>query len=72
MTQGAEGLLAMTTPQAVTVRKWRYRPHFDEAADPDPATVEVLRGLLRATHGRGLRDWLRGVALLVRGVRRRK
>ena len=53
VTQGAEGLLAMTVPQTVTVRKGSFRPHFDEAANPDPATEEILRGLLRATHARG-------------------
>ena len=72
VTQGAEGLLAMTTPQAVTVRKGRFQPHLDEAASPDPATADVLRGLLRATHGRGWRDWLAGVRQLVRGIRRKR
>jgi acyl-CoA reductase-like NAD-dependent aldehyde dehydrogenase len=72
VTQGPEGLLAMTTPQVVTVHRGRFRPHFDEAASPDPATLDVLRGLLRATHGRGWREWLRGVGQLIRGVRRKK
>ena len=72
VTQGAEGLLAMTTPQAVTVRGGSFRPHLDDAAAPDPATADVLGGLLRATHGRTWRDRLRGVARLVRGIRRRK
>ena len=72
VTQGAEGLLAMTTPQVVTVRKGTFRPHLDEAAKPDPATVEILRGLLRATHARGLREKFRGVLQMVRGVRQKK
>ena len=72
VTQGAEGLLAMTTPQAVTVRKGRFRPHLDEAVSPDLATADILRGLLRATHGRGWRAWLGGVSQLVRGVRRKR
>ncbi len=45
----------MTVPQVVTVRKGKFRPHFDEAVKPDPATVELLRGLLKWTHARGLR-----------------
>jgi len=72
VTQGAEGLLAMTTPQVVTVRKGTFRPHFDEALNPDPATAELLRGLLRVTHARGLRDKFRGLMQLVRGVRKKK
>ncbi|MBA4190069.1 MAG: aldehyde dehydrogenase [Planctomycetaceae bacterium] len=72
VTQGAEGLLAMTTPQVVTVRNGTFRPHFDEAVNPDPATVDIMRGLLRATHARGLREKLRGLLQMVRGVRRKK
>jgi acyl-CoA reductase-like NAD-dependent aldehyde dehydrogenase len=72
VTQGAEGLLAMTTPQAVTVRGGSYRPHLDDAAAPDPATADVLGGLFRATHGRRWRDWLGGVGQLIRGLRRKK
>jgi acyl-CoA reductase-like NAD-dependent aldehyde dehydrogenase len=72
VTQGAEGLLAMTMPQAVTVRGGSFRPHLDDAASPDPATADVLRGLLRATHGRGWRHWLGGAVQLIRGLRRKK
>lgn len=72
VTQGAEGLLAMTTPQAVTVRTGKYRPHADEVVSPDPATAEILRGLMRATHGRGWREWFGGVRQMMRGVRRKQ
>ena len=71
-TQGAEGLLAMTTPQVVTVHKGTLRPHLDDAANPDPATGEILRGLIRFSHGRGLKHKLGGLWQLVRGVRRKK
>lgn len=72
-TQGAEGLLAMTTPQTVTVRRGRFRPHIDEAVKPDPeSTADILGGLLRATHGRGWREWVRGVRQMTRGVRKKK
>jgi acyl-CoA reductase-like NAD-dependent aldehyde dehydrogenase len=71
-TQGAEGLLSMTVPQVVTVRKGTFRPHFDDAANPDPATPQMLRGLLALTHARGLRAKVRGFWQLVRGVRRRR
>jgi hypothetical protein len=56
----------------VTVRKGTFRPHFDEAAIPDPATEDMLKGLLRSTHARGIRERLRGLWQLVRGVRRKK
>ena len=64
--------MAMTVPQAVTVRKGTFRPHFDEAVKPDPATVEILRGLLRWTHARGLGEKLRGLWQMVRGIRKKK
>jgi acyl-CoA reductase-like NAD-dependent aldehyde dehydrogenase len=67
-TQGADGLLAMTTPQAVTVHKGTFRPHFDEAAEPDPATATILRGLLAWTHARGVRAKMRGLWEMIRGV----
>ena len=72
VTQGAEGLLGMTVPQVVTVRRGTFRPHFDEAINPDPATTDILRGLLRWTHARGLREKLRGLWQLIRGVRRKR
>ncbi|HUR54918.1 MAG TPA: aldehyde dehydrogenase family protein [Gemmataceae bacterium] len=73
VTQGAEGLLAMSTPQVVTVRRGKFRPHIDETVKPDPeSTADILGGLLRATHGRGWREWFRGVRHLLRGVRRKK
>jgi acyl-CoA reductase-like NAD-dependent aldehyde dehydrogenase len=72
VTQGAEGLLGMTAPQAVTVRKGTFRPHYDEAVNPDPATGEIVRGLFRLTHARGLRERLRGLWQLVGGIRRKK
>lgn len=72
VTQGAEGLLGMTVPQAVTVRKGTFRPHYDEAIAPDPATVDLLRGLLRWTHSRDLREKFRGLWQLVSGVRKKR
>jgi aldehyde dehydrogenase (NAD+) len=72
VTQGAEGLLAMTVPQVVTVHAGRLRAHFDEAAKPDPATLEILRGLMKWTHARGMGAKLRGLWQMVRGVRKKK
>jgi acyl-CoA reductase-like NAD-dependent aldehyde dehydrogenase len=73
VTQGADGLLAMTTPQTVTVRKGTFRPHIDEAVKPDPeSTADILSGLLRATHGRTWGDWFGGVREMFRGMRRKR
>ncbi len=73
VTQGAEGLLGLTVPQVVTVRKGSFRPHLDEAVKPDPvATYDIMRGLLRWTHARGLREKLRGLGQMIGGVRRKK
>ena len=71
VTQGPEGLLAMTIPQVVTVRRGAFRPHFDETQQPDPRTPGILRGLMQFTHGRRWRDRLGGIRQMWRAVRRR-
>jgi acyl-CoA reductase-like NAD-dependent aldehyde dehydrogenase len=70
VTQGAEGLLQLTAPQPVTVRRGRFRPHVDAHLTGDPAAGDVARGLLRLTHGRTLGDRWRGLKQLARGVAR--
>ncbi len=62
----------MTVPQVVTVRKGTFRPHFDDAANPDPATPQMLRGLLALTHARGFWAKWRGFWQLVRAARRKR
>ncbi|MFO0796988.1 MAG: aldehyde dehydrogenase family protein [Gemmataceae bacterium] len=70
VTQGPEGLLALTVPQVVSVRRGTFRPHADEAVAPDPAaTADVLHGLLRASYGG---EWWGGLRQLLRGVRRKR
>jgi len=71
VTQAAEGLLEMSVPQVVTVHTGTFRPHFDEAVNPDPSTIDILRGLLRLTHAWGIREKFRGLWQMVRGVRRK-
>jgi acyl-CoA reductase-like NAD-dependent aldehyde dehydrogenase len=70
VTQGPEGLLAMTVPQVVTVNRSPLRAHLDDAAQPDPSTLEILQGLMTWTHARGMGAKLRGLWQMVRGVRR--
>jgi len=40
--------------------------------NPDPATQDVLRGLLRWTHARGVREKFRGLWQMASGIRRKK
>ena len=60
-TRGAEGLLEMTVPKAVSIRRGRFRPHLDAATPDAAAQFAAMTALL---HG-GWRDrWaaLRGLA----------
>ena len=67
-TQGDEGLLAMTVPQVISSRSGSFRPHLDAALSPLPGDRELLTGMLRFTHGRGLGERLRGLRQMLRGV----
>ena len=68
-TQGDEGLLEMTVPQVVSTRGGQFRPHLDAGLDPRPGDGDTVTGMLRLTHGRGLRARAAGLAQAVRGVR---
>ncbi|MCS7271668.1 MAG: aldehyde dehydrogenase family protein, partial [Gemmataceae bacterium] len=72
VTQGAEGLLTLTVPQVVTVRRGRWRPHYDEAIKSHPAaSQEMLEGLLLMSHAPTWRGRWQGVLRLLRGLRHR-
>ncbi len=51
-TRGAEGLLEMTVPKAVSTRRGRFRPHLNAATPEDAAQFAAMTALL---HG-GWRD----------------
>ncbi len=70
VTQGDEGLLQMTTPQVVTVRSGRFRPHIDTELTADPAGGDVTAGMLAMTHGRTLAARWRGLRQMLGGMRR--
>lgn len=72
VTQGEEGLLAMTVPQAVSIRRGRFRPHVDAALTGDPAASDIMMGLLKLSHAARWRDRLSGLRQLIRGARSRK
>ena len=68
VTQGDEGLLAMTVPQVVTVRSGTFRPHYD-TGEASQATAELARGMLNWSHGKGFRRCWRGLRQIIRGMR---
>lgn len=54
-TQGAEGLLEMTAPQAIRVSQGSFRPHYALAIPGHADMGDLLEALLRSGHSRG---WL--------------
>ncbi len=58
VTRGAEGLLEMTVPKAITVRRGRFLPHLDGARAADAL---LFSSFLRLVHGGG---WGRAGALV--------
>ena len=68
VTQGAEGLLAMTVPQVVSVRAGTFRPHF-QPLDENPHVGEATRGLFEWSHGAG-RHRVTGLKRILRNLRR--
>src|SRR5262249_22462895 len=68
VTQGEEGLLAMTVPQGVSVRSGKFRPHF-EPLDQKPHIAETTRGLFEWNHGSGRRR-VGGLKRILRNLRR--
>ncbi|MBA2743379.1 MAG: aldehyde dehydrogenase family protein [Chthoniobacterales bacterium] len=70
MTRGAEGLLEMTHPQAVAVRRARFLPHLDA---PHPEDAQLFAAFAMMLHGRGFRErWNALVQLVQLGRRRMK
>lgn len=55
-TRGAEGLLEMTYPHVVAIRRGRLHPHFDEPAADD---AQFFSAYIRAAHGRRCFDAIR-------------
>ena len=48
-TRGDEGLIEMTFPHVVAIRRGRGHPHFDE---PAPGDAQLFTAYIRAAHGR--------------------
>jgi acyl-CoA reductase-like NAD-dependent aldehyde dehydrogenase len=63
VTRGPEGLLEMTRPKAVLVRKGRWRPHLSRA---DESVAGLARDYLRAAHGASLGARIAGGLAMLR------
>jgi acyl-CoA reductase-like NAD-dependent aldehyde dehydrogenase len=72
VTQGAEGLLEMTVPQVVSIRRGSFRPLYDAAVGRPPLSAASFRALLAVSHGRSLGERLGGLYRLVRSLRQPK
>lgn len=68
VTRGAEGLLAMTVPQAVSRRAGRFRPYYDTDPAKQAEQGELLRGFLEADHAPTLAARLRGWWRVIRSA----
>lgn len=70
VTQGAEGLLEMTVPQVISIRRGRWRPHFDKAGSTIATSAGVLGALLRWQNSPALWQRCKGFFALFRAVRK--
>ncbi|MFO1511721.1 MAG: aldehyde dehydrogenase family protein [Verrucomicrobiota bacterium] len=69
VTQGAEGLLELTTPKVITVTRGRFRPAFDA---PFPGDEQMFRSYLRLAHGRDFTTRWRALVSLLQNLSTRK
>lgn len=69
VTQGPEGLLSLTVPQVVSIRRGRFRPHYEGAVQPDrTSTHQILEGMLRCGYSRRWHDRWGGLRQMLRGL----
>ncbi len=68
VTQGAEGLLELTTPKVITISRGKSRPAFEP---PQPGDEEMFQSYLQLTHGRGLRPRWQALVSLLKNVAHR-
>ena len=69
VTRGAEGLLEMTAVKAITVRRGKWRPHFEARHASD---AEMFQGVLAALHSNSWRRRLNGFVQLSRAAMARR
>lgn len=66
VTRGREGLLAMTTPVAISQRRGRFAPHLASRRGSD---AETLLGSLQMMRGHGLSKRLAGLRRIIAAVK---
>ena len=64
VTQGEEGLLAMTRPMVLSIRKGHFRPHYDQAWSGNDHRDD-LYNLFRMSHAKGWMERLSGIWSLI-------
>ncbi|TWU00362.1 Coniferyl aldehyde dehydrogenase [Botrimarina colliarenosi] len=69
VTRGAEGLLAMTRPQAVVRRRGGWLPHLDE---PTPALDDLVTGLIQSQHAASWSGRFAGLKKIISAATRRR
>lgn len=69
VTRGAEGLLEMTSPKVVSVRRSRFLPHLDAPGEQDQS---LFQNFLLLVHGRGLARRFKALKNIVRLAQTRK
>jgi len=65
VTRGAEGLLAMTRPKTIFLRKGKFHPHLNPIKSSD---LEAYSNLLIAMHSRGFTQRIKAFMNAVRGL----
>jgi acyl-CoA reductase-like NAD-dependent aldehyde dehydrogenase len=65
VTRGAQGLLEMTRPKAISRRSGTFRPHYDL---PQPSDEEMFAQYIRAAHGSCPLDRARAAVAVVRNL----
>ena len=66
VTRGAEGLLAMTAPKVITLRRGKARPHFDP---PRRTDAELFMAYIQTAHARGWRNRWSGLKKLFHSLK---
>lgn len=69
VTRGAEGLLEMTCVKTISLRRGRFRPHYEPLSSKD-GTDEIIQAWLQTAHGLGALARLRALARLFTGLAR--
>ena len=68
VTRGSEGLLEMTAPKVLSVRRGKARPHLDA---PHAGDAALFTGYIRAAHGRGWRARWQGLTQILKSLKHR-